>query len=262
MQKFIKIAAIGLVITVAAAIGLSGCAKTDAKSTIRATDLTIRRTAHVMNSLEQLQDKQFNFPDAFDHEFSRTRQIRDKKQHNWQVRSAFPDTYDEYLNKLDELYLTCSEIADKNAEIAAKSAQIKDLVGMTRDLGKQLNENKDNLDNPSELYAEIEAQAVSTRQNLERLFSDRRSITKQIKKLPNTNSMTIDLTTVQYERIMGRIDYRLELLDNLITSLEKLNQKLEHALGITEDTQTPEVSAEPVESWRQIFFGFPVIRYA
>ena len=263
MNKIAKIAAVGLVFTMLAAVGLGGCAKVDAKSTVRETGLTVRRTAEVLNNLGNIEDKDYKFPDAFDKEFSRTKQIRSKKQYHLQNYASFSDTtYENYLNKLDALYVVCSEISDKNTKIAGKTAQIRELVGVTKDLGKQLYETKDSVENADELYREIQTQSVSTRQDLERLFADRHSIKKQIKKLHESNNMNVDESNKHYEKIMRRIDYRLELLDNVILNLEKLNQKLSSALGMTEGPQTPEVSAEPIFERRQIFFSYPIIGYA
>ena len=59
MNKIAKIAAVGLVFTMLAAVGLGGCAKVDAKSTVRETGLTVRRTAEVLNSLGNIEDKDY-----------------------------------------------------------------------------------------------------------------------------------------------------------------------------------------------------------
>ena len=259
MKNFIKIATVGLALTLAAATLLTGCGKMNAKTTVRTADLTIKRTAEVLGSLENIQDKQFKFPAAFDKDFAQTQTLKTKQK---RARYQRANKYDEYIDKLDGLYLTCAEISEKNAQIAAKSAEIRDLLARTKELRNQLKNNQSTLDNPQDLYTEIEAQCVSTRQNLERLYSDRRSITKQIKTLPNTNNMNVDVANVRYERIVQRLDYRLQLLDTIKSDLEKLNQKLCTALGICEEPATPEVSTEPVQMPRHIIIRYPVIQYA
>ena len=262
MKKFAIITALSLVITVAVALGTSGCAKVDAKSAAHETNLMVRRTADVLKSLESIENSQFKFPNAFDKGFLKTNQIREKHSRHQKMRSS-SDEYDNYLEKLDDLYLICSEISDKNEQIASKTAQIRDLVSVTRDLTKQLYDGRKELENNNEIYEEIKAQSVSTRQNLERLFSDRRSITKQIRQLPDTNNMNVNLSNVRFERIRERINYRIEMLDAVINNLEKLNNKLENALGIDQPQPEDEVSAEPItEFQRHIIFGFPVVRYA
>ena len=244
-QTTLAITTIALLITMA--VSLTACGETtNAATASRTTDTATKRASEVIKSIETIEDTQFKFPAAFDEEFSQVNEIMMRRRYYGRNNRH---QYSAYIEKLDDLYLKCADIQEKNMQVTKKIEEIKKLMDETRSLRKQMHTRRKNLDNPRSVYLDIESKCVTMRGNFERLYVDRGTVSKELRSLPNTNSgINIEISSKRYNRILEKLSIRLELLEVVKEDIQALNVKLCQALGHycePEDSQVTMTTGSP-----------------
>lgn len=230
------------------------CSNSAQASSVRVTDTTIARTNAVIENIEKLDNESFDFPSYIDTDFSAVRDINAKRRREkfYGAKEA-PSKYNEQIKKYDDLYLSCADISNKNAQIDGKCDEIKALTARSKELRAQIRANKSTIN--AETYNDINSQCFVVRRSVERVNYTSRSVKTAVKCAKiRDGEANIEQTAAKYAVISKKMDRRIENLDDVITDLKKLNKKMECALGIES-----EVSAE-FEATAPRIFTFEIRR--
>ena len=244
-----------LVVAVSAAItasafALSGCGEANASSAGRTVDMAAMRTNEIVESIENPSDKDFEFPRAFGNDFSGARENRanfidpfnswrkDRRGENRidpekrRQHITRPKAYREYIDKMDDLYLICADISERNAEIKAKRNTIKAEAAQSKTLSNEIKTKRLASGIDAEVYEDIEAQCADILTKAKRIQSERTRATDAIRDFPmRGDNLNVAAETERYTKILKALDRRLGALAELEVAIAKVNCEMCTALG-------------------------------
>jgi len=214
---FLAVCAIAvLCILVVSASVTASSSQANAQSAYRSIDRTSKRTTEVIQSIEKLDNSKFNFPHGFGNCFEDKKNVKRDIRARRLVSKFIPQntSYANYINELDQLYLKCVKISNKNDKVNTKKARIKDQTVLTRELSRQFHQNRKTIDTD---FNNIMEQNLFLRQNLERLYADRFMISRMTNKPIDKHNA---------ERILQGLEYRYVLLKSVHSDIARLQGQL------------------------------------
>jgi len=250
MRKRKKWVLASTAILLAVTIGLTACGKSDAASAARVSDNTTRRVDAVVKTVGNTNEDQFRFPQAFGGEFEDARELRGTRRYGHRNR---PDRYRAYLDGLDDLYIICAEISQTNAQIAARLEEIKHENAETKSLSKEMKRARKSRtvkQHREETFISIERKNQDAKRSLDKLYKERKSVSKQTRQLPRpSDNLNVETMTERYHIVLDKLQKRLELLTAVKTDLAQINNGMRAVLGQTvSHAQNPQTGDTPKRS--------------
>jgi|GEM_PF-4275747 len=138
-----------------------------------------------------------------------------------------------------------AEVNYKKELVSSRMAEIKALSKETKTLRARLHKQRKTMKNPEEIYLDIEAKCVDLRRSIDRLSAD----SGKLRKVDATDN----------DKILHRLNHRLELLDDVKANIEALNKKLCIALGDNYD-RLPDLQVG-AGAWERPYYVRPVPLY-
>ena len=240
MRKFLVF---GLCVMVA--VLMVGCSVSSAAGASRAANATAKRADAVVGRLESVNQEEFNFPTAFGTD-------------NFFVGGGVHAGYEpghfclselnfdnparvEFMNKLDDLYILCADITAANNAQARLIESVKHETAQMRILASELATMKFKHD-----WSEFNKVNKDVDETLRLLNKDRNAVAKKLKILPRSSvNINPEAMFTRYSVVMDRLDNRVEMLEDLLCGLQKMNQELR----LFNPPQRPQPPAEPITTW-------------
>jgi len=249
MKKKLCIIASALALTIFAGGVLAGCNPNTASGAANNGKITARKIEATVNRLEVMNDKDFKFPAVFGDEFFSEGTLPEENNCPPGVKCKPPvrrsryvpkhvgnrrlnregKTHSEFLDKLDDLFISCADISSANEKCNQKISAIREEVKQYQknmgDLRKTKKAGKDT-------YARVNSNNKQLDESAKKLSRDRNRLRESsFGQKPNENSVDVEAMTMRNQKIMGKVENRLRLLEDTHEKLVKQNDEIRTSFG-------------------------------
>ena len=256
----------GVAVCTSLALMFSGCTKaTNAATAAKMSVGTAQRAENVVAKLDTVEISDFKFPTAFGNDFfanessssngivntsmnfssdlnspqtkNSARRIVNNNPNRYKSKHFDSEKLNNnntarnaYLDKMDDLYVLCADIAAANNAVGKLSTEIKRESTRMKQTAVEFKDDKTN--RTKEGYKKLNELNDKVNGDLNRLANDRYNVKRRVKSLPKSgNDINVEAMTKRYAVVMNRLDTRLELLSSLKGNMQLMNQDLCEALG-------------------------------
>lgn len=231
------LAVLALSAIITGAIMLSGGGVNSAAAASRVANNCARKADTAVDRLEIINDSQFNFPKAIGTEFFVTK--TPARGVIYAAEAYTPRHFDmsdlcmenpsrvAFLQSYDDLYALCADMSAANSSIERQVMDIRQETIALRGLAAELSSRKFDHDwkEFNQLHTELEA-AIRAVKN------DRNQVNRKLRILPRpSTNINPEAQSIRYMKVMESLNSRVEKLETLKDSLQKLASSIASALG-------------------------------
>jgi hypothetical protein len=144
-----------------------------------------------------------------------------------------------YLQKLDDLYILCADIAAANERCNVIIGNIQRENAETKSLSKALKQSTTAGGSKAD-YVAFNKAKMQLDKDIAALHRDRGNVKSRLRKLPkNQDYMNLEVNTARYNMVLNKIESRLKLLETVEESQARVNDSMRTIMSKTgRDTAT------------------------
>ena len=213
---------LGVLGVMAAALFLTGLLSIGAGGTSNASSVantnknTAKQIDAVIKSIETIKD--FKFPRALGSDFT--------KDAAAPAVNTAPSGRDNYKAKIDDLYNLCADIIAVNDYINNLVAEIQSENTEMKALSEQLHDTKAG----TYQITALKKQNADVRASLGALASDRKSVTKRVRAIPESgDSLNVTAAVRRYSDIKSKLVQRAAAMEVLQSQIQTMNETMRGA---------------------------------